>query len=100
MPTEVALMMTSKLGLGELHRGAWSWRRTGGRACARFRGAIEDEDFGALVATTKDGGASCSAAGAEHKHLGVLEREAALQRADDAGDIRIEAVELAVGQRE
>ena len=58
-------------------------------------GAVEDEDLGALVAQAEDGGASGSAC-AEHEHFGSAQRHALFQRADDAGDVGVEAVELAV----
>ena len=67
--------------LGELLRG--------------LGGAVEDEDFGALVAQAEDGGASGSA-GSEDEDLGSAEGHALFERAGDAGDVGVEAVELAV----
>ena len=62
-----------------------------------FGGAVEDEDFGAAVADAEDGGA-CGSAGSEDEDLGAAQGQALLQRDDDAGDVGIEAVELAVEQ--
>ncbi len=58
-------------------------------------GAVEDEDLGALVAQAEDGGAGCSA-GSEDEDFGSAEGQALFERADDAGDVGVEAVELAI----
>jgi hypothetical protein len=60
-------------------------------------GAVEDEDFGAAVAQAEDGGAG-GPAGPEDEDLGATEGDALFERADDAGDVGVEAVELAVEQ--
>ena len=61
----------------------------------RLGGAIQDEYFRALVLEPEDSGtrrASCT----HDQNLRALQLQAPLQRADDAGDIGVEAVELAL----
>ncbi len=88
-------MMTSKDDLGE--RVLLDGLRAGlaGEFLRGFGGAVEDEDFGALVAEAEDGcarGSACS----EDEDLGAAEGETLFERADDAGDVGVEAVEFAV----
>ncbi len=95
MPMGVALMMTSKVVLasGILLDGLGAG--LAGEFLGGLGGAVEDEDLGAFVAQAEDGGAGCSA-GSEDEDLGSLEGEALFERDDDAGDVGVEAVELAV----
>src|ERR1700721_1105693 len=57
--------------------------------------AVDDEYFSSLLDETEDRGSGCSA-GAEDKYARAIELHAALERANNAGHIGIEAVELAV----
>ena len=66
-----------------------------GQLLGGLRRAIEDEDLGALVSQAEDGSPGGSAS-AEDEDLGSAKRHALLERADDAGNVRIEAVELAI----
>ncbi len=96
MPQGVVLMMASKrclassvlledVGLGLARQGD-----------GFLVGAVDDEDLRALLDEAEDrspGRAAC----AEHENARALEAHAPLQRANDAGHVGIEAVELAVG---
>ena len=97
MPTGVALMMTSKevLASGFLLDGLGAG--LAGELLRGFGGAVEDEDFGAAVAHAEDGGPS-GPAGPEDEDLGAAQRHALLERADDAGDVGVEAEEFSVEQ--
>ncbi len=66
-----------------------------GELLAGFGGAVEDEDIRSFVAKTEDCG-SCSAAGTEDEGFCATERHALFERAGDAGDVGVEAIELAV----
>ena len=57
--------------------------------------AVDDEDFSALLDEAEDRGTGCAAC-SENKNARAVELHAALERANNAGDIGIEAVELAV----
>ena len=59
-------------------------------------GAVDDEDLSALLDEAEDGGAR-RAACAQDDNARALEPQAFFERADDAGHVGIEAVELAVG---
>src|SRR5579862_3142317 len=59
-------------------------------------GSIDDKNFCALL----DQSESCGprrAAGSQYRHARALQSDTTLQRSDNAGNIRIEPVELAVG---
>ncbi len=56
-----------------------------------FMGAVDDEDFGALIDEAEDGGTGCSA-GAEDGDARVSEAQMALERADYAGYVCVVAV--------
>ena len=59
-------------------------------------GAVDDEDLRALLDEAEDGGAGRSS-GAEDGDARAFEAEAFFEGADDAGNVGVEAVELAVG---
>ena len=59
-------------------------------------GAVDDEDFGALLHQAEDRGPR-RAARAQHQNARALEPHALFERPDDAGHVGVEAVELAVG---
>ena len=88
-------MMTSKVRLGQRIFLDRLGSGLPGQLLRRLRGAIEDEHFGALVPQAEDGCAR-GAAGPEYQHFGAAQRHPLLQRPDDAGDIGVEAVELAI----
>ena len=66
-----------------------------GQFLCSFASAIEDEDLSTFIPQAEDGGARGSAC-AEDEDLGSAEGDALFERAGDAGDVGIEAVELAV----
>ncbi len=60
-----------------------------------FVGAVDDEHFCAAFDEPENGG-TCCAAGAEHGNLRAAERSTLLERTKDAGNIGVEADDLAV----
>ncbi len=96
MPQGVVLMMASKRCLGEhvlLEDVSFRLAREGDGVLV---GAVDDVDLCALLDEAEDGGTG-GAACAEDEDARALETHAPFERADDAGHVGIEAVELAVG---